>query len=167
MKPFDIENPRFRLALIYPIQSMLENPPRGWIAGISVALLQWVVESRVMWLAIITAAALGFIDQYAGEKLARLDGVHNATRADHGMYGKQIGIILMFAMIPFEMILSALIGHDLNGALPTATAAWIGWHEYESLHDKYTTSGKTALPIVSHVAKLLRRVTDAIGEKRL
>lgn len=166
MKSFDIDNPKFRLALIYPVQSIVENPVRGWLAGIGLAAWQWAVDSRIMWLAIITATVLGFIDQRVGEKRARATNTHNSLKADHGIYGKQIGIVLVLALIPFEVIISSLLGYELNGALPTAAATWIAWHEYESLHEKYTDAGKPGIPVVSHIAGLLRRITAAIGEKK-
>jgi hypothetical protein len=161
MKPFDYHNPRWRMIFAYPVHSILENPPKGWLVGIGVGLLQWVIIHKAVWVAIAAAAVLGFIDQYVGERAARRRGDHNPVAADLGMYGKQIGLALVLGLWPFETLILAISGFDFHGMLPASAATWIAWHEWLSLHEKYVASGKPPIPIVSQVTSLLKRITSS------
>jgi hypothetical protein len=154
---------RISAVFIAPIDRLETVPTWGKAIALIAAMVQFVQQSAfVSALLMVLLASLA--DYLVGVRAARLTNSFNPLVAKKGLYGKIVGVFLLFAIRGAEGFLSnrGWAGpHGTHGMAATAVAISLFAVEVQSIAHSRELLGAAPIPVLGKVLEWLQRFADS------
>lgn len=162
MKP-----PPLGIYVLSPLQQIKDAPSWGYFWSVIVGVVQFLATDLFTGILALVALAAG-VDYFWGRKVAQLDGSFSSKKAEVGLHGKFLGIILLLLIRAFEWWLSraSIIAEtfDINthGLLAVVLGVILLAKELDSIDHHRQALGGEPWPLFDHLLRLMRRVPNSV-----
>ncbi len=152
-------------AAIAPWDRVREAPFWGWIGSMLIGLIQLLIGDVLTGILLILILA-SLVDWYYGSTAAKLAGNFKAGRSSWGFQSKLAGIS--------QMILVRLLEHQggrlgliqTGGVISAALTFILVVRELESIDQHRRALGGQSIPVLSEALRMLRRLPEALFERK-